>query len=232
MTALYEVSIVIPVVREDAALVELLRQIRAWPRKPGEVIVADGATSEHTRAHCYRNDATWVASVPGRATQLMKGAGAAKGSILWFLHADSTPDPDALDAIIASVDSGALGGCFRFRFAGKRSLVKTLLEWSNRLRCRWGGVPYGEQGLYVSREAFDVCGGFAPMPMFEEVPLIRTLCRQGRFDRLEMPLLISDVPWQREGWLLRTLKRRALALAYGLGISPARLARLTSGRAQ
>lgn len=229
MTAHYDVCIVIPTLDEDEELAESLETIRSWRRKPREVVVADGAHSERTRELCVRSQATWLASVPGRSVQLMKGAGHCRGTVLWFLHPGDRPTADSIDAIVESIHSGATGGCFRLRFGGRRIVWKVLLELTIRIRSRWG-VPRGDQGLYAARELFDVCGGFAPTPLFEEVPLVKALRRQGRFDRLDLPLVVSERPWQREGWLRRIARTRFLALAYALGVSPARLARLATPR--
>lgn len=224
MTAPYDISIVIPTLADDATLVSLLSTIRHWPRQPREIIVADGASDSAVRSACARYAARWLPSVPGRSVQMMKGASRASGSVLWFLHPDASPDPDAIQAIIESVDSGASGGCFTFRFNGRPQPVKSLLERWIAWRVRFG-LPDVDHGLYVTREAFDVCGGFASTPLFEEVPLLKNLQRQGRFDVLPIPILVSDRRWQRDGWVMRTLANRLLAFGYVLGVPPARLAR-------
>ena len=224
VTAPYDISIVIPTLADDAALVSLLSTIRHWPRQPREIIVADGASNNAVRSACARYAARWLPSVPGRSVQLMKGASRASGSVLWFLHVEGSPDPDSIQAIIESVDSGASGGCFTFRFNGRPQPIKSLLEQCIAWRVRFG-LPDIDHGLYLTREAFDVCGGFASTPLFEEVPLLKGLQRQGRFDVLTLSILVSDRRWQRDGWLMRTLSNRLLALGFVLGIPPARLAR-------
>jgi rSAM/selenodomain-associated transferase 2 len=224
VTVPYEISIVIPTLADDVALAALLQRIRSWGRRPREIIVVDGDASASTSALCARWQAVWLPSVHGRGVQLMKGAAHAHGSTLWFLRPDSEPHPDSLGAIAIAVDSGAVGGYFQFRFTGPRRWHKTLLEVAIRLRCRLG-VPYGDQGLFAERESFDVCGGFAPTPLFEEVPLVKALRRQGRFEALSLPLGVSAQRWERDGWLRRALANRLLALGYMLGLSPARLAR-------
>jgi hypothetical protein len=123
-----------------------------------------------------------------------------------------------------AIDSGAVGGYFRFRFCGVRRWYKALLEHAIHLRSHWG-VPYGEQGIFATREFFDVCGGFAATPLFEEVPLVKALRRQGRFDALPIPIGVSERRWERDGWWRRALGNRLLALGYMMGVSPARLAR-------
>lgn len=224
MTTAYQISIVIPAFAQDASLIALLKRIRSWERKPREIIVADGAQSIDTRRLCARYDALWVPSVHGRGVQLMKGAAQAHGSVLWFLQPDSEPHPESLTAIAIAIDSGAIGGYFRWCSQGARHWVMPVLELGIRLRSRWG-VPYGDQGLFVEREAFEVCGGFEATPLFEQVRLIKALRRQGRFDALELPIGVLQAPGRERGWLRRALSNRLLALGYIAGLSPARLAR-------
>jgi rSAM/selenodomain-associated transferase 2 len=219
-----DVSIVIPTLGDDAPLARLLSDIRAWPRPPREIIVADGAASATAQAECARHAALWLACAPGRGLQLAHGAARASGSVLWFVHADARPHPESLAAIVAAICAGAAGGCFRFRFDGQPTWIKPLIERCVAWRSRYG-VPYGDQGLFATRAAFDACGGFAPAPLFEEVPLVRGLRRYGRFELLALPILVSDRRWQRDGWLRRTLNNRLLAAGYALGLSPALLAR-------
>ncbi len=230
MTTPYEISVVVPAFAEDAQLIALLKRIRGWARMPREVIVADGAQSIDTRRLCARYEALWVPSVHGRSVQLMKGAAQAHGSVLWFLYPDAQPDPQALTAIAIAIDSGALGGYFRWRPGGRRHWQKALLELGVRLRSQWG-VPYGDQGLFMARETFEVCGGFAPTPLFEQVPLVKAMRRQGRFDALALPIGVSEERWERRGWLRHALGNRLLALGYIAGLSPATLARW-SGRGE
>ena len=223
-----DVSIVIPTLADDASLASLLAAIRRWLRQPREIIVADGACSAAVRAACEHHGAIWLPSTPGRGLQLTNGAARAGGAVLWFVHADSRPHQDSLAAIVAAVDSECAGGCFRFRFDGRRQWIKPVLERCIAWRARFG-IPYGDQGLFATRAAFDASSGFAPTPLFEEVPLVKSLRRYGRFEVLALPILVSDRRWQRDGWLKRTLCNRLLAAGFALGVAPGRLARWYEG---
>lgn len=216
-------SVVIPVFRDNAALAELL----AWlqhPAAPLEVIVVDGADDPGCRALCDRAGARWLATRPGRGHQLDAGARLARGEWLWFLHADSAPPaqgPALVGAALA--EAGVAGGWFRFRFRGPdrpgRRLLAGLINWRARF-----GMAYGDQGLFMRRADYLAAGGFPDVPLFEEVPLLRALRRRGRLVRLDAAIGVSPRRWERDGWLYRSLANRALALAYMLGVPPARLA--------
>lgn len=218
-------SVVIPVRHDDEALARLLDRLAALPDKADEIIVADGGGSRDTAGIATRGGATWLASPPGRGRQLHAGARQASGDVLWFLHADANPPPDAVATIRAAIGAGAVGGCFRFGFEGYDDRPRRLLAALVNLRARVG-IPYGDQGLFARRDAYFAAGGFAAEPLFEEIPLVRGLRRAGGFVMLAPVLRVSPRRWERDGWLRRTLANRALALAHALGASPRRLAAL------
>lgn len=218
-----DVAVIVPTLADDAALGRLLPRLAQLRPAPAAVIVVDGAASEATARLCAASGALWIGTRPGRGAQLAAGAARARADVLWFVHADAEPQPEAVAAIRECIAAGALGGHFRFRFTGPATPAKRLLERCIAWRCRLGMV-YGDQGLFVTREAYAATPGFTPDPLFEEVALVRALRRTGRFVALPIPLGVSPRRWERDGWLRRTLLNRALATGYALGVPPARLA--------
>ena len=219
---------IVPVLRDDAELDGLLAALRRLDGPPERLIVADGASSEQTAALCRRHSARWLPCARGRGPQLSAGVAGSRlpgaaAEVLWFLHADSRPDPRAARAIRFAIAQGAVGGYFRFRFDGPRSGMKSFLERSIALRCRVGTV-YGDQGLFVTRSVYEAGPGFAAQPLFEEVPLVRSLKRTGGFIALDVPIIVDPRRWERDGYLRRTLHNRVLALGHLLGVPPLRLA--------
>jgi rSAM/selenodomain-associated transferase 2 len=223
------VSVIIPVLGDEAPLGELLGRLRALAPPPDEVVVVDGGASEACRAICNGERAIYLRSPPGRGRQLREGAARATGAVLWFLHADAEPAVDSVALIRRAVDAGARGGYFRFRFAGEPRASKSLLAALINLRASLG-VPYGDQGIFATRTAYQQAGGFTDAPLFEEVPLVRALRRAGRFARIDATIGVSPRRWERDGWVRRTLENRILALSYMAGLSPQRLARRYRGR--
>lgn len=218
------VSIVIPVLGDAAPLGKLLLQLRAQQPAPAEIVVVDGGASDICRDLCASAAVSYAATRPGRGHQLHHGAALTRGDALWFLHADAPIPGGAVAAIGEALRGGAVGGYFRFRFAGPPALHKTLLAALINLRARVG-VPYGDQGLFATRDAYQSSGGFPDLPLFEEVSLVKGLRRAGRFVGLRPAISVSPRRWERDGWLRRTLSNRLLALAYMAGVSPQRLAR-------
>jgi len=99
-----------------------------------------------------------------------------------------------------------------------------VLEICIAWRCRLSMV-YGDQGIFVSRRAYDATPGMGPAPLFEEVPLVRALRRTRRFVAVPLPMVVSERRWRREGLLLRTARNRALALAFAAGVDAGTLER-------
>ncbi len=218
------VSVVIPVYRDEEALGHLLPRLSRLVHRPREILVADGGDSIRIRALCRKYGARYISSLPCRGIQLDAGARRSSGDVLWFLHADADIKGDPLTAIEAALAGGACGGFFRFRFAGERPWPASLLERLVALRVRFG-VPYGDQGLFMTRDAYFGAGGYPPWPLFEEVPLVRGLRKRGKFLSLEEPIFVDPRRWERDGWWRRSFLNRWLAAGFLVGVSPERLSK-------
>lgn len=219
--------VVVPTLNDDVALAQLLAALASLDAPPERVIVVDGAASEATAALCRQAAADWLVSPAGRGPQLQAGIAAAReagADILWMVHADCEPHRQAARALRAASADGAAGGYFRFRFGGARSALKSFLEACIAWRCRVSMV-YGDQGIFVTRAAYDASPGIGPQPLFEEVALVRALRATGRFVALTLPITVSERRWQRDGLVRRTLRNRALVLGFILGIDTDTLAR-------
>lgn len=217
------ISVIIPCYYDELRLCCLLRQLGALSRRPEEIIVIDAADSPECRALCQEYGAIHLASTPSRGRQLKAGADRAQGGVLWFLHADARLMGDPLTVMTGVLEKGAVGGYFRFRFDEPRSWEATFLETAIAIRTRFG-IPYGDQGLFMTREAYFLSGGHAPWPLFEEVPLVQGLRRNGRFTALGESILVDPRRWIEEGWWRRTWRNRFLALLFFFDVPPERLA--------
>ena len=219
-----DIAVVVPVFGDAAAAEALIRRIGAWPDQPRELVVVSADSDAHLRALCEARDCRYLQSEPNRGAQLDRGARTCTSPVLWFLHADAVPSPASMGAIVSHLATGAEGGYFRFQFLGEPSYRKRFLQTLVNLRVELGGIPYGDQGLFVRRDAYLECGGFAHQPLFEEVSLVRTLRARGHFRGLKMSIAVATRRWERDGWWRRSLANRRLALCYLLGAPAERLA--------
>jgi len=215
------ISLIIPVLNDIENLSLLLKQTEQFQFH--EVIVVDGGDSPQIEQLCKKCSAIYCQSSRGRGVQMNRGAEIASGETFWFLHADAHI-PNEGDRIIEKALRTFGAGCFRFSFAGKRSVVKRLLSFGTNIRNQLGDTPFGDQGIFVERELFQSLDGFAPLPLFEEVPLIRQLKRSQQFIILSTPIAIDPRRYEVQGWIKTALAHRFFALLYLLNVPPKKIA--------
>ncbi len=129
-------------------------------------------------------------------------------------------------------DAGAwegFWGRFDVRLSGRHPLLR-LVERGMNLRSRLTGIATGDQGLFVSRVAFERVGGFPPLALMEDIALAAALRRLARPRCLRARLTASSRRWEQGGVLRTILLMWRLRLAYALGADPDRLAERYHGR--
>ena len=217
------ISVVIPALNEAANLPATLAAIG---EEASEVLVVDGGSADATVEVARRAGAAVLAAPRGRGRQLAAGADAATGDVLLFCHADCRLPAGWAHAVRAALAAGrdVVGGAFRLGIESPRPSL-ALVAASANVRSRLTGHPYGDQALFVRAEAYRAVGGFAPLPIMEDIDLCRRLWRVGRLVQLDLSVRVSARRWEREGTLYATLRNAALAGLFYLGVDPARLAR-------
>jgi rSAM/selenodomain-associated transferase 2 len=220
------ISIVIPALNEAGQIGGILGRLQAMRERGHEVIVVDGDSSDATKAEA-RPLADKVLDAPrGRASQMAAGAAMASHPILWFVHAD-TWIPDDADGLIAEALRDAFWGRFDVRLSGRNRhpllrAVESLMNWRSRMT----SIATGDQGIFVTRAAFNAVGGMPRMPLMEDVELSRRLRRLSRAACIGEPVVTSSRRWEQHG-VLRTISLMWLLRgAYAIGVSPNTLARL------
>ncbi len=220
-------SIVIPTLNEAAGIEQNIQ--RALVLQPVEVVVADGQSTDGTSDLARSAGAMVVTSERGRGRQLNAGARAATGDVFLFLHADCWLEPQAAQQIEAALqDEMVIGGAFQQRIDHDRPVFRWL-ERGNAARVRWRRMPYGDQGIFVRRSAFEAIGGFAEVRLMEDVLLMRDFRRRGwRIELLPGPIHVDPRRWLKHGVIRQTLRNWTLLAGLKLGISPNRLAEFYS----
>lgn len=185
-----------------------------------EVVVSDGGSGDGTRALAEAAGAVIVEGAPSRGGQMRRGAQAATGAWLLFLHADTVLPEGWAEAARAQMARGG-AAAFRLSFEAGGLAPRLVAGWAN-LRSGLLGLPYGDQGLLISRAQYEAAGGFADIPLMEDVALARAL--GGRITLLPLNVRTSAVRFEREGWLRRGARNLWLLLRYLCGADPVRLA--------
>jgi rSAM/selenodomain-associated transferase 2 len=216
-------SIVVPALDAAATLPATLAAVGGLG---AEIVVADGGSADDTVALAEAAGARVVRAPRGRGSQLASGAAAAREWLL-FLHADTVPGPGwagAVQGFVAEPANRRRAAAFRFAvdLEGRdgRWLERAVAWRSRRL-----ALPYGDQGLLIARAFYESLGGFRPLPIMEDVDLVRRIGRR-RLAVLAAPLVTSGARYRRAGIVARGLRNLACLGLYFLGVSPRAIARL------
>ncbi len=218
-------SIVIPTLQADGTLAATLNAVTGAVGV-GEVVVADAGSTDGTRAIAAESAARIIATARGRGVQLAAGAAAATGEWLLFLHADTVPAPGwdgAIAAFIGKPANRERAAVFRFALDDISPAARRLERWVD-WRTRVLGLPYGDQGLLIARSFYTALGGFKPIPLMEDVDLVRCIGRS-RLAVLDVAAVTSAARYRKDGYMRRSLRNLACLSLFFLGVDPRRIER-------
>ncbi len=217
------ISVIIPTLDEGDHIGPLLKDV--YRASDIEAIVVDGGSRDATVETARAAGARVITGPPGRAVQMNLGAAAARGRLLFFLHADSRL-PRGFDEAVrrTMAQSDVVAGAFRMRIDAPGPALRFVEFWAN-LRSRVLQMPYGDQGLCIAAELFEKVGGFPPLPIMEDFELVRRLRSRGRIVILPAAVRTSPRRWLNVGVGRTTLINQIIVCAYLAGVPPHRLAR-------
>lgn len=221
-------SVIIPTLNEAALLERTLKSLaRARAQSlVGEIIIVDGGSDDGTREIAKRFGARLFYSRRGRGAQLRRGGNRATGTWLLFLHADTVLVPAWAEAASRFMTDQNEGKAAAFKFAlDDTTIWARMVEWGVALRWRWLKLPYGDQGLLISRDFYREIGGFRPMALMEDVEIIHRIGKR-RIELLPARAITSARRYKRGGYILRLLRNGMILALYALGVRPRVLARL------
>ncbi|MDA1098321.1 MAG: TIGR04283 family arsenosugar biosynthesis glycosyltransferase [Proteobacteria bacterium] len=223
------ISVVIPTLNAAAGLPATLAAL-----KPGqdagliqEVLISDGGSTDGTQTVAQAAGARVVSGPAGRGGQLQRGAMASGGEWLLFLHGDTVLDFEwlfAAEDFLADANNSARAAAFRFALDDGRPAARRLerlVAW----RCAKFGLPYGDQGLLLSRRFYGQVGGFRDLPLMEDVDLVRRIGRR-RLSLLAVTARTSSRRYRRGGYWRRPARNLLCLALYFMGVPPRFLTRL------
>jgi rSAM/selenodomain-associated transferase 2 len=219
-----QISIIIPVLNDAAALAGQLPAIQRYRDQGHEVIVVDGGSHDETLAVARPLVDRFIQTVKGRAHQMNEGVDVAKHDILLFLHVD-TDLPDKADDLIVQALAGEKHhwGRFNVRLSSDKFMFKLIGIMMN-LRSAFSGIATGDQAIFVKRKTFEDVGLYDRIPLMEDVALSKKLLKHSKPCCLQEKVTTSSRRWEEKGiWTTIFLMWR-LRLSYFLGASPAKLA--------
>ena len=222
------ISVVIPTLDEQARIEDCLRHLR---RMSGlsEIVVVDGGSSDRTVELAGTFEGVRVLRGPrGRGSQMNAGAAAATGDFLLFLHADVRLPEDAAAWVVRLLDdAGTVAGAFRTWTVDDRRRFRWPAPWLHLadLRSRYSRLPYGDQALFVRAAVFRELGGYAPVPLMEDLDFSRRLRVAGRIRVAPVSVIVSGRRFLKRP-IYYFLVMNFLPLLYRLGVPPRILVKL------
>lgn len=176
----------------------------------------------------------------GRSIQMNRGAEAATGEILCFLHADTLVPDDLVTVIAKTLGNPAIAcGGFISLMTGTETtrwsvslhnylktyyaplLFRPYLFWFKGLR-----LLFGDQVMFCRRDDFWACGGFDPaLPIMEEADLCLKLLPYGRIRQVNRVVQSSDRRVAKWGTLKATAIYLSIGFLWGMGASATTLKR-------
>ena len=222
-----QLSVIVICLNEGAAITRTLAPMDAWRARGVEVIVVDGTSEDDTVEQAYQHANRVLVVSAGRARQLNAGAAVAKGQNLLFLHADTIAPNDADQIICSSIrqaDNPMTWGRFNVRIEGDSqwlAVIAFMMNWRSRIT----GIATGDQGLFMTRAAYDAVGGFADQPIMEDIETSQRLCQLSWPICLPQKVTTSGRRWETRGVWRTIMLMWSLRWRYWRGESAASLAK-------
>ncbi|MBE9216168.1 TIGR04283 family arsenosugar biosynthesis glycosyltransferase [Plectonema cf. radiosum LEGE 06105] len=216
-----KISIIIPTLNESKNIKATLASTQISTNI--EVIVVDGGSQDNTIDIVQSLGIKVITGYQNRACQMNAGAMNATGDILLFLHADTLLPPN-FDAMIriGLQQPKTVAGAFSLRINAPQTGLR-LVEWGVKFRSKWLQMPYGDQGIFITKKIFNDIGGFPELPIMEDFELVRSLKRLGGINLIPVPVITSPRRWLKKGVWQTTLINQIVIIAYFLGVSPNRI---------
>jgi rSAM/selenodomain-associated transferase 2 len=223
------VSMIVPIQNETPDRVAVLTDLAR--RGFCELLIVDSGPSPVVASTAEPLRIRRIAGAGSRGACLARAASEARGDVFFFLHADSRPPENAVDLIREALARGASSGSFSLAYADAHLRMRWVAAWAN-LRSRILRLPFGDQGIFCRREAYQSAGGFRDMEICEDVDLIRRLRRAGPFVVRPEVTTTSARRYRDRGVFRQVLRVWIVLGGYFLGVSPERLGRLYYGHSE
>jgi len=218
------VSIVVPTFNEADNIVATLLPLQVLRQQGHEIIVADGGSDDATIELASPLSDKIINAPRGRARQMNAGAQIANSDVLLFLHADTLLPDNAVELIQHSLQTKQWGR-FDVQLSGRQPLLRVvalMMNWRSRL----SGIASGDQAIFINRALFDSIGGYADIPLMEDIDISKRLKHLSHPACINARLTTSSRRWEQHGILKTIILMWRLRLAYFLGAKPEQLARL------
>lgn len=223
-----KLSVIIPTFNEELTIRKTLDAVSRLINVD-EIVIVDGGSADETVQiieNYPKNKPIRLIKTAeaNRGSQLHEGTKHAEGEIFWFLHADTRPVQGSGRQIKSFMRfEEVAGGNFAIIFSGESRWAKFLTKLYPILRN--AGLIYGDSAIFARRTVYEKIGGFKPLPLFEDLDMVKRLQKKGRFVQINLPVTTSSRRFENRSFLLTFAKWSLFQGLYWVGFSPKTLAR-------
>ena len=218
-------SIVIPTLNStnliSSTLLSLSEGIEASLIK--ELIISDGNSTDHIKKLSNEIGAVFIKGQKGRGIQLRRGAMKATGEWILFIHSDTILPPGWAIAFLKHIKNQENAGYCKLSFDDP-SLIAKVISFGANLRSSIFKLPYGDQGLLISKKLYNEIGGYPDLPLMEDVAIVKLLKK--KIQLVPVTIKTSAFKYKRDGWLKRSINNITLLIRFKFGADPRELAKL------
>jgi rSAM/selenodomain-associated transferase 2 len=216
------IAVIVPLLNEAQELSGKMQSLKSL--NADELIFIDGGSTDATQQILEASGVSWRAGAKGRAAQMNDGSEKCKSDILLFVHIDTEINECNISAIKSAMKQPErVGGRFDVRLSGHHPAYQ-MISWFINLRSRLTKISTGDQAIFVRREVFEQMGGFADLPLMEDVEFSKRLKGKGSISCLRQTVTTSSRRWQRHGIIHTILLMWRLRFLYWLGTPAEKLA--------
>lgn len=216
-------SVILPTRNEGKNIRSLLRYLKELDDNL-ELIVADGGSHDNTIEEA-KSYAKTIRAPRGRGAQMNAGVKISAGDVLWFLHADCRPHLESIRTIEKTLsDLEIVGGAFDYSLDGSQLYYRIVEFFSNR-KNHLLRLFYGDMGIFVRRNIFFSMGGYAEIPLMEDMDFCKRLKKKGKIVILPQRIMTSTRRWTEEGAFKNVVRNWVLQIAWTCGASPETLSK-------
>ena len=188
-----------------------------------ELIISDGNSIDDIKKLSNEIGAVFIKGQKGRGIQLHRGAMKATGEWILFIHSDTVLPPGWATTFLKHIKDQENAGYCKLSF-NDPSLMAKVMSFGANLRSSIFKLPYGDQGLLISKKLYNEIGGYPDLPLMEDVAIVKLL--KQKIQLVPVTIKTSAFKYKRDGWLKRSINNITLLIRFKFGANPRELAKL------